>query len=71
MRKDLIVYSLIAGLSILSFGYSVPAFAATGQKKFTDAEKGKFRDECRAENKKTKAAKQVVGACVRRKMGKE
>ena len=71
MRKDLIVYSLIAGLSILSFGYSAPSFASTGPKKFTDAEKGRFRDECRAENKKTKAAKQVVGACVRRKMGKE
>lgn len=71
MRKAVIVYSLMAGLTIPSFGYSVPAFAATVQNKFTDAEKGKFRDECRSENKKTKAAKQVIGACVRRKMGKE
>ena len=70
MNKQ-IVLLLVLGFCFVGIGYSAPSFAATGPKKFTDAEKGKFRDECRAENKKSKAAKQVNGACVRRKMGKE
>lgn len=50
----------------------IGGLASAAPKKYSDAEMGRMRDECRQEVGKMKSGKkQAVGACVRRKKGKE